>query len=438
MKIALISISGVRAYDPALTEIGMSLPGFADRAETIASLPSLSLLTLAGLTPDRHEVTYHEMEDVVASDALPPCDLAAISTFSARAKDAYALSERYRQEGVTTVIGGLHVTAVPEGAKQHCDAVVVGEGELSWPHLLEDLEAGKLAPFYSSNGQEFDLAHAPMPRFDLLGPRPRNRFMVQTQRGCPWRCEFCAGSILLTHHYKVKPAAKVAAEIREIKSLYDEPFIELADDNTFVDKRRSRELVEVLGSEGVPWFTESDVSVADDPELLKMMADAGCAEILIGFETPSAAGLDGIELRRNWKMGQLGGYREAVDRIQSAGIAVNACFVLGLDGDGPEIFEEVRLFVEDTQPFDVQLTVMTPFPGTPLHERLSRDGRLLEEDAWEKCTLFDVNIRPLQMTVDELEQGLLRLGLSLYSSEDTRKRRDAFKRRSDAKEAIGG
>lgn len=427
MHIALIAMSGVRAHDPVLTELGLSLPGFADRARTIASLPSLSLLTIAALTPDRHEVTYHEIDDIRELGELPGCDLAAISTFTAKAKDAYLLAERFRRAGVSTVIGGLHVTAEPEEALEHCDAVVVGEGEVSWPRVLEDFESGRLKRIYDSTGREYDLAQAPIPRFDLLDPQHRNRLTVQTQRGCPWRCEFCASSILLSSRYKLKPVDKVLAEIRAIKRTWAEPFIELADDNTFVNKSHSRELVRAIGEEGVSWFTETDVSVADDLELLALMADAGCAEILVGFESPTASGLNGIELRRNWKRKRLDTYRDAVDRIQSHGVAVNACFVLGLDGDGPEVFDAVEVFVKETQPFDVQITVVTPFPGTPLYERFRREGRLIEEGAWEKCTLFDVNFVPRRMSVEELERGLVGLSWRLYSREATERRRGAFK-----------
>jgi radical SAM superfamily enzyme YgiQ (UPF0313 family) len=432
VKIALIAMSGVRAHSEPLTQLGMSLPGFADRARAIESLPSLSLLTIAALTPDRHELTYHEVTDVSDLVELPDCDLAAISTFTAKAPDAYRLAERYRDLGVKTAIGGLHATAVPQEAMRQCDAVVVGEGEPIWPHLVEDLEAGRLQPVYDARGTEFDLSEAPIPRFDLIDrPHERNRLTIQTQRGCPWRCDFCASSIRLTRRYKVKPAVRVAAEIRAIKEVWPKPFIELADDNTFVDRRASRTLVETLGEAGVPWFTETDVGVADDPELVGMMADAGCEEVLIGFESPTAAGLEGIELRRNWKRKQVDGYRAAIDLLQSNGIAVNACFVLGLDGDGPEVFEAVHRFVEETQPFDVQLTVMTPFPGTPLYERLLREGRIIHVGDWARCTLFDVNFWPARMSVEELEEGLLRIGLPLFSEDATRRRRASFWRQAE-------
>jgi radical SAM superfamily enzyme YgiQ (UPF0313 family) len=426
MRIAFIAMSGVRAASEELNRIGMTLPGFVERSKVIASLPSLSLLTLAGMTPDRFEISYHEVADLRLLEELPECDVAAIASYSAQIKDAYALADRYRALGVRTVLGGLHVTARPDEASQHADAIVIGEGELGWPELLEDLTAGRLKPVYAPNGREFSLADAPMPRFDLLEIERYNRITVQTQRGCPWRCEFCAASIRLTPLYKVKPVDKVIAEIREIKRHWPHPFIEFADDNTFVHRAKSKALLRALTDEGIRWFTETDISVADDPELLALMREAGCAEVLIGLESPTAAGLDGVELRRNWKLGRFDEYKAAIERIQGHGVAVNGCFVLGLDGHGPEVFDAVAEFVTDSGLFDVQITVMTPFPGTPLYDRLLADDRLLEPMAWERCTMFDVNFRPDGMSPETLQHELVELGRRLYTTDQRKARRNAF------------
>ncbi len=428
MRIALIAMSGLRAFDPVLTEFGLALPGAAGRIQAVASLPSLSLLTLGALTPDHHDVTYHEVRDITDLEVLPECDLAAFSTFTAQVKDAYLLADRYHKAGTKTAIGGLHATVLPEEAAQHFDAVVVGEGEIPWPVLLSDLEAGSLQRIYRAD-REFDLADAPVPRLELLDPERYDRLTVQTQRGCPWRCDFCAASILLTPRYKVKPVERVVNEIQAIKRIWPDAYIEFADDNTFVNKHHAKRLMRAIAGEGVEWFTETDVSVAEDPELLSLMKDAGCTEILIGFESPRSTGLDGIELKRNWKWRQADRYPGAIERIQSHGIAVNACFVLGLDGDGPEIFDAVEQFVDETLPFDTQITVMTAFPGTPLYTRLRAEDRLIEDGAWEKCTLFDVNIRPARMSAEELREGLINLGLRLYSSDATSRRHSAFRER---------
>jgi radical SAM superfamily enzyme YgiQ (UPF0313 family) len=437
VHIALIAMSGVRAANPELNAVGLTMPGFVERSKVIASLPSLSLLTLAGMTPDRIEVSYHDVADLRQLDELPQCDVAAIASFSAQIKDAYELSDRYRTLGVRTVLGGLHVTARPDEAAQHADAIVIGEGEIGWPVLLADLEAGRLKKRYATDGRSFSLTDAPMPRFDLLDMDRYNRITVQTQRGCPWRCEFCAASIRLTPLYKMKPVDRVIAEIREIKRLWPKPFIEFADDNSFVHRRHSKQLLREVAAEDIRWFTESDVSIADDPELLALMREAGCAEVLIGLESPRAGGLNGVELRRNWKHGRVGHYLEAIERIQSHGIAVNGCFVLGLDGDGPEIFDAVYDFVQASGQFDVQITVLTAFPGTPMYDRLLADGRLLEPEAWERCTMFDVNFRPAQMSPGELQHNLVALGRRLYTDDERVRRRSAFHehRRSFLREA---
>jgi radical SAM superfamily enzyme YgiQ (UPF0313 family) len=428
VHIAFIAMSGVRAASDELNRIGLTLPGFVERSKVIASLPSLSLLTLAGMTPDTFEVSYHEIADLRLVRELPGCDVAAIASYTAQMPDAYALADRYRAERARVILGGLHVTALPDEAAMHADAIVVGEGEVGWPQVVADLETGRLVPRYGPDGREFDLADAPMPRFDLLDIARYNRLTVQTQRGCPWRCEFCAASMRLTSRYKVKPVEKVIAEIREIKRIWPHPFIELADDNSFVNRRHAKALLRELARERIRWFTETDVSVADDPELLDLLHDSGCAEVLIGFESPSSSGLDGVELRRNWKRARLDGYREAIARIQGHGIAVNGCFVLGLDGDGPEVFDAIDAFVQETGLFDVQLTALTPFPGTPLYDRLLREGRLLEPTAWERCSLFDVNFKPVRMSAEALQRDLVELGRCVYTDERRTARRQAFKR----------
>ncbi|HWI37093.1 MAG TPA: radical SAM protein [Burkholderiales bacterium] len=427
MRLGLIAMSGVRAHNPELTELGLTLPGFVERNKVIASLPSLGLLTLAGMTPEDVEVRYVEVPELAAVSGLPgEFDAVAISSFSAQIKEAYQLADRYRAAGTTVILGGLHASALPHEAGRHADAVVIGEGEPVWPRLVAELRSGQLQPVYDARRAPFDLAEAPMPAYHLLDIGRYNRLTVQTQRGCPWRCDFCAASIRISPTYKLKPVAKVIGEIRRIKEQWRRPFIEFADDNSFVNKRHSKELLRALAGERVRWFTETDVSVAEDDELLGLMRDSGCAQVLIGFESPSRSALEGMEERKNWKAKQLERYARAIARIQRLGITVNGCFVLGLDGTDASSFDEVWAFVRDSGLYEVQITVLTPFPGTPLYERLRAGGRLLRESAWELCTLFDVNFRPERMTVAELEAGFRALAARLYSEEFTRQRREAF------------
>jgi radical SAM superfamily enzyme YgiQ (UPF0313 family) len=428
-RIGFIAMSGVRAHNEELTKLGLTLPGFVDRNKIIASLPSLGLLTLAGLTPRRFAVEYHEIADLKKLGELPDrFDLVAISTFSAQIFEAYEVADFYRAKGIPVVMGGLHVSALPEEAKAHCTSVVVGEGEVLWPELLRDFERGGLKPFYRQSPPGlFDLRDAPMPRFDLLDPDKYNRITVQTSRGCPHKCEFCASSILLTSRYKLKPVTKVIDEIHEIKKIWDRPFIEFADDNSFVHREHYKALLRALAPEHLRWFTEADLNVARDDELLGLMRDSGCQQILIGLESPRRVSLNGVELVNNWKARQLDHYKAAIAKIQSYGITVNGCFILGLDGDTPEVFDDVFDFVRESGLYEVQVTFLTAFPGTPLYHRLKAEDRIIRDRAWELCTLFDINFRPKNLTVEQLQAGFLALVKELYSAEVTHERRRRFK-----------
>lgn len=426
-RIGFIAMSGVRAHNAELTQLGLTLPGFVDRNKIIASLPSLGLLTLAGLTPEQFEVSYHEIADLKTLPELPvDFDLVAISTFTAQFYEACGVADFYRAKNIPVVMGGITATSLRGQAKEHCASIVAGEGELLWPELLADFARGELKPFYATN-REFDLAQAPMPRFDLLDPSKYNRLTVQTSRGCPHKCEFCASSILLTPRYKVKPVEKVIAEIREIKKAWPRPFIEFADDNSFIHRGHYKKLLRELAKENIRWFTEADVRVAEDDELLALIRDAGCRQILIGLESPRRASLCGVEAKSNWKLRQRDFYKEAIAKIQSYGITVNGCFILGLDGDTRDVFDDVLQFVRDSQLYEVQVTFQTAFPGTPLYARLKNEGRILKDRAWELCTLFDINFLPKNMSVAALQGGFLGLVKRLYSAQETRGRRSKFR-----------
>ena len=428
MKIGLIAMSGIRVCDEELLRLGLTLPGFVERSKIIASLPSLGLLTLAGQTPSDCEVEYLEVADIRAlPDLSNGFDLVGISSYSAQIDEAYELAARYEAKGIPTVLGGPHVTTLPDEAAQYCSSVVMGEGEACWPELLRDFRSGHLKERYNGKDTEYRLADSPVPDFGLLDIAKYNRLTVQTSRGCPHKCDFCAGSNLLTSHYKQKPVEKVLNEVDRILHIWKHPFLEFADDNSVINRGYWKELTTELAERKVRWFTETDISVAEDSELLTLMRKAGCAQVLIGLESPVEAGLAGMELNSNWKHREFPHYRDAINEIQSHGISVNGCFVIGLDGHTVDIFDQVYEFVRTSGLHEVQVTILTPFPGTPLYERLEKEGRLLEPRNWKKCTLFDVNYRPKNMSVDELTQGFRKLVTRLYSDEFTKERKSYFK-----------
>jgi radical SAM superfamily enzyme YgiQ (UPF0313 family) len=440
MKIGFLAMSGVRAHDQELLRLGLTLPGFVQRSKVIAQLPSLGLLYLAAATPPGHELRYYEAERDGAEPAEAyQCDLIAISTFSAQVFEAYAIADRLRACGVLVAMGGLHVSVLPDEAAAHADFVIVGEAENVWGdvvHAAQEHTTVGARPatriFRASDYPPVDVARLPVPRYDLLDPRPYNRFTIQTSRGCPWRCDFCASTIMLSQRYRKRPVEHVIRDLRAIQRLRPHPFIEFADDNTFVDKDWGKELCRQLAPLRLKWFTETDITIAQDGELLRLMRKAGCRQVLIGLESPRPAPLHGIEMRCDAKARWAARYAESIREIQSHGVTVNGCFILGLDAHTPDIFDEVLGFAREVPLFEVQITVLTPFPGTPLYARLLREGRILHPGRWDLCTLFDVNHRPLGMSPQQLRDGLYRLAGKLYSDECTAARRrpfhDAFRR----------
>jgi radical SAM superfamily enzyme YgiQ (UPF0313 family) len=231
---------------------------------------------------------------------------------------------------------------------------------------------------------------------------------------------------MLRQSFRKRPVAHIIRDIREIQKLCERPFIEFADDNTFVDRQWGKQLCRELSPLNLSWFAETDISIADDDELLRLMFDAKCRQVLIGLESPVPEGLEGIELNSNFKARRWEGMVESVKRIQAHGIAVNGCFILGLDGHTTAIFEQVLEFAERIPLYDVQLTVMTPFPGTPLYDRLIAEDRIIQPKRWDLCTLFDVNFVPSHMTPDELRRGLYWLAERLFTEDALRQRRRPF------------
>jgi radical SAM superfamily enzyme YgiQ (UPF0313 family) len=430
MKLGLLAMSGVRVIDPELAWLGVTLPQFVSRGHVVASLPSLSLLTIAAMTPPEIEIEYVEIPHIADLNiaSMPDFDAVAISSYSAQIGEAYQLADELRARGTKVIMGGPHVTAMVDEASAHADAVVCGEAEPHWPAVVRDLLADELRPLYRSDeGAElFDMTTAPIPRFDLLDPENYNRIPIQTSRGCPHDCEFCAGSRNFGPGYRQKTVDQVVAEIEAVCEIWHRPFIEFADDNLFVDHAWGAELLERITPLGVRWFAETDISIANAPELLAALRPAGCYQLLIGLESTSRDNLQSLDAT-GWKAKQVDDYVAAVRAIQDTGVTVNSCFIVGLDGDTPDVFDDIRAFVADAQPLEVQVTVLTPFPGTRLFHRLEAEGRLDPAPFWHKCTLFDLNFAPAGMSREELRSGLYRLFTDLYNEEAFARRKGQYR-----------
>lgn len=438
MRIAMVAFSGVRAFNQELMDLGLTFPGVLERSTQVARLPSLGLLTLAGMTPKEHSVDYLDVQDLDLNALPGGYDLVALSSLTAQIPLAYKLADTFRAMGSKVVLGGLHVTALPDEAAAHADAVVIGEGEPVWNDVVADAAAGCLKRFYDARKTPFHFSQSPMPAFELLDYDRYNRITIQTSRGCPHSCSFCASSILLSPKYKQKPIERVLEEIDYVCELWRRPFIELADDNSFINRKYWDKLLPELEKRRIRWFTESDISIGNDPEFLDALRRAGCKEVLIGLESDKLDELEGLETRNDWKLKQQHTYLENIERIQSAGIRVNGCFIFGIDGQTPAVFDRVYAFSEAAQLFDVQLTLLTPFPGTPLLDAFRKAGRMTHDGEWERFTLFDLNFEPRGMTREELTNGFRDLVVKMYDPDFQRRRRAGFKFERRRQKKVGG
>jgi len=416
--VAFVPFTGLRVSTAEMLGFGMSLPGLRDRGEALRELPSLGLLTLAGMLSEEWTCSYHPssstqtlVDDVLAT--VP--DIVAVSALTASVDEAYRLCDELRQAAVPTVLGGLHATVLPEEAALHADAVCVGDGESVWPEILVDVLSKSLKQQYEP-ARPFDLRLSPLPRFDLLPSKSIPRWTIQTQRGCPWACEFCGASRLLGPA-RYKPADRIDRELEVIRGIDRTPWIELADDNTLAGRDDAMELLSAIQKHSVRYFTESDWRIGENPALVKALTSSGCVQVLVGIESLAFqyAGM-------GRKDAQLNRIMQAVDVIQDHGIVVNGCFIVGADGETNQSLDRLTSFISDSQLAEVQVTVQTPFPGTALYRRLANHRRLLDR-SWSHYNLFDVVYAPDMLSVSELESGLRRVLAEVFGASENRKRK---------------
>lgn len=374
---------------------------------------SAALPVIAGLTPKGHEITIID-ENIESIDLSAPYDIVGITSITQQATRAYQIADAFRTRGVPVVIGGIHATMLPEEAKLHADSVVIGEAELTWGDLLADAAAKRLKPFYRSD-ERADLSQAPLPRYDLIAGKGYEVYWVQTTRGCPHDCEFCAASKVFGSQYRCKTASQVIAEIDHLRQHAGKFRLCFADDNFFIRRDVYEPLMDYLKAAKISWIAQTDVSLAEKDAVLATLADSGCVFVLIGFESLNESVLTGLDAR-DWKRGKSARYGEYVRKIQSSGVGVHASFIFGIDGDDESSFDRVIDFVKENSVFAVQAAALMPLPGTRTREKLMAEQRVLDTP-WENYTTFGVNYIPRAMTPETLRTGLLKVYQTAASPE---------------------
>ena len=368
----------------------------------------LTLTTLAALVPsDIHA------EIVLIDEGISPIpenmnvDLVGLTVITGTAPRAYELADRFRAQGKTVVLGGPHVTLVPQEAAEHADAICVGYAEDSWPTLLRDYVAGRLQPTYHQ-APDFSLDRTDMPyaRRELFDA---NLFLTQAvfeaTRSCVHDCEFCVAPAAWGRRQYQKPVDWVIEDIRRV----GQKKIIFVDLNLISDREYARELFTKLVPLQVQWFGLSTVLLARDKELMELVARSGCRGLLLGLETVNPESLKDAKKRFNGAVT----FKDFVGDLHRLGIAVQGCFVFGLDHDTPDVFDATVNFAIDAGVDLPRFAVLTPFPGTPLYHRLEVEGRILTKD-WSLYDGQHVVFQPRAMSVRELAEGHERAWKKVY------------------------
>ncbi|MGQ9455272.1 MAG: B12-binding domain-containing radical SAM protein [Armatimonadota bacterium] len=367
--------------------------------------PPLSLMTVAALTPGDVEVEIVD-ESVQDIDFQSTGDLIGVTATTAGANRAYEIADRFRELGKTVVIGGVHATALPEEAAGHADAVVIGEAEGKWPELIKDFQRGRLRKFYASETRP-DPAEIPVPRRDLINLR--NYLLadtVQTTRGCPYNCSFCSVTSFFGGTYRARPVGRVVEEVRNLSGR----LIVFVDDNIIGQPSYARELFSALRPLGKRWVGQASLTILKYPDLVKMAAESGCVGLFVGMESLSDDTLKHIGKRIN----RIQDYERAIELLHDVGIGLVASFMFGFDEDGEDVFEKTVDFVERSGIDAVQLSILTPFPGTTLYEEFSRQGRITER-CWSLYDGSHVVYKPARMSPVVLLEGLRWAYKRIYS-----------------------
>lgn len=375
--------------------------------EGYENFPNLGLLSIADLFGKGWEIKYID-EDYLAQNNLPRSyldedfDLVCLSAMNHQAYQAYRIAKHFKSRGIYTVMGGMHASALPDEALENVDTVIVGEGEEIFSEFLKDFVWGRTRRTYKAKGNA-DLTLFNPPAYEIVeNLKWYNKYPLFATRGCPRNCDFCCLGEVYGHTYRKKNPLQVSAEIENLKKLIPSPFISFADENMLVDKKWSKQIANALKPLGIKWEAYCDISVAEDDELLKLLRESGCVELIIGFETVDPRNMEIVE---PWKAKKIKTYGEAIRKIESHEIGVLACFVVGFDFDDKDTFKKLRDFLYENPVFELDIAVLTPMPGTRLHSRLKKEGRLFDEK-WDDYTWYHVNFKPENLTPQEIKDGI--------------------------------
>jgi radical SAM superfamily enzyme YgiQ (UPF0313 family) len=370
-------------------------------------MEALSIAQLSGLTPKNIKKNFFDerIEDI---DFSQKADIVAITVETYTARRAYQIADEFKNNGSLIVMGGLHATLMTEEVAQHADAVIVGEAEDVWEKMLDDAANKKLQKIYRSEKRPNLSGHKP-DRTIYNGKKYLPISLVETGRGCKFRCNFCSVSAFYNQSYNPRPIDDVISEIKGLKN----KILFLVDDNMGADPVRMKKFLEKLIPLKIKWVSQISINVLSDETTLDLLKRSGCFGVLIGFESIDKDNLKQIGKDPNKALG----YEKVLAKVRDKGLSIYATFVFGYDNDNPELFEKTYQFAMRQKFFLTAFNHLMPFPGTPLYSQLEKEGRLLYDKWWlsSDYSFGDLAFRPKTISPQEIAEGCYKLRKRFYS-----------------------
>lgn len=401
-------------------DIGFIIPQWKKKgfwAKNPFRFPYLSLPTIASFFPETYNIKIID-ENIEEIDFDEGFDIIAISIMTPNAKRGYEIADRFMQKGIRVIIGGIHASIKPEEAKSHSTSVALGECESYIRDIISDIEKDALKPIYRSEGF-CNLDEIPIPRKDLLSKKYFFRGTIQTTRGCPFDCEFCSVTPFFGRTYRTKSAGLVYKEMESECS----GFIFFVDDNITGDKEHAKSLFRAITPLKKKWLSQSSIKIADDDELLKLARTSGCIGLFIGFESLNDDNLKIMGKQFN----KISLYEEKIRKIQDMGIGIQGSFIFGYDNDTEASFDRVYEFVNKTKLDAVLFSVLTPFPGTRVHDRMEKENRIISCN-WDDYDMNTVVFKPKLLSPEKLQEKFNQINSSVYSCSSLFRRLFKFNR----------
>jgi radical SAM superfamily enzyme YgiQ (UPF0313 family) len=379
-----------------------------------SKIPHLGLQVLANRTPKEFQVDIYDeifgkagIEDSIINGHY---DLVGVTSMTSGAARAYEIAKKCHDLKIPVIFGGIHATTCPDEAQPHFDSIVLGEADDLWPQILEDFKAGRLKPRYKAEKQP-ELGNGIGTALQTISPK-NGKYTVaslQTSRGCPTGCRFCSVTKVNGARIRRRPTDEIIDEWNSVPK----SFIFIVDDNFFgLSKTQgdwSKEFLRQLIKRGKRhlWFSQTTINMGDDKEALDLAYKAGCRAMLVGIESFEESSLDAFQKKLNRQ--NVDRYKELIDGFHRSKIAVFGCFIIGCDNDRPESIIRTATTAINLGVDIIQITNLTPLPGTDMYEEFKREDRILANnypDDWEKYTFINTVFKPKSMTAEEMDRAM--------------------------------